>query len=166
MEELQLAWHIAKDGNEFGLGLIFRIAIGAVVLALGLAGLIRKIQGKSLPKQLRFGTWFCLAFGAIWLYFHWTLMSAEIEETALHAAKLESQDFEVVEGVVKVLHEQPATGHAKGDVIEIAGKQFEINYFVMAPGYKNTLSNGGVLQDGVYAKLKFSGNTILSVEIK
>jgi len=66
--------------------------------------------------------------------------------------------YQIVEGPVEVLHEQPATGHTKGDIIVVNGKQFEVNYFYLTPAYRNTLAHGGVLAGGVYARIYYYNN--------
>lgn len=76
------------------------------------------------------------------------------------------RQYQVVEGQVHVLHEQPATGHTKGDIISVNGKQFEVNYFYATPTYRNTLAHGGVLGSGVYARLYYHNGEILRVEIR
>ena len=57
-----------------------------------------------------------------------------------------------------MLHEQPATGHTKGDIITVNGKQFEVNYFHLTPAYHNTLAHGGVLGGSVYARIYYCNN--------
>src|SRR5438477_78309 len=73
---------------------------------------------------------------------------------------------DVIEGVISVKHEQPASGHTKGDVITIEGKEFEVNQFLVTPGYKTTISHGGALKQGVYARLHYHDGIILKAEIK
>ena len=74
--------------------------------------------------------------------------------------------YEVVEGQVHVLHRQPKTGHTKGDIVEVNGKQFEVNYFYATPAYNKTLARGGVLGDGVYARIYYFNGEILRVEVR
>lgn len=65
-----------------------------------------------------------------------------------------------------MLHEQPATGHTKGDIISVNGKQFEVNYFYATPAYRNTIAHGGVLGSGVKARLYYHNGEILRVDIR
>ena len=74
--------------------------------------------------------------------------------------------YQVVEGHVQVLHQQPVTGHTKGDIITVNGKQFEVNYFYATPAYRNALAHGGVLGSGVYARLYYHNAEILRVDIR
>ena len=64
------------------------------------------------------------------------------------------------------MHEQPATGHTKGDIITVNGKQFEVNYFHLTPAYRNTLAHSGVLNSGVYARIYYHNDEILRVDIR
>jgi hypothetical protein len=76
------------------------------------------------------------------------------------------EQYQIVEGPIQILHEQPATGHTKGDIFTVNGKQFEVNYFYATPAYRNTLAHGGVLGGGVYARLYYYNGEILRVDIR
>jgi hypothetical protein len=78
----------------------------------------------------------------------------------------ETGDFEVIEGPVRVLRIQPASGHAPGDLIDIAGRTIEINFFAeIGPGYRQTIARGGVLQDGRRVRLFVHEGKVLRVDI-
>ena len=107
---------------------------------------------------------FVIAWALLWLYLHnFPYVFGHINN--LVRAYRDGQ-YQVVEGQVQVLHEQPATGHTKGDIITVNGKQFEVNYFYLTPAYRNTLAHGGVLQSGVYARLYYYNGEILRVDIR
>jgi len=74
--------------------------------------------------------------------------------------------YEVSEGIVAVLREQPAHGHASGDRIVVDGKPFEVNYFYATPAYRQTIAHGGALQAGVYGRLSHVDGEIVRVEIR
>ncbi len=65
-----------------------------------------------------------------------------------------------------MVHQQPATGHTKGDIIAVNGAEFEVNYFLATPAYRNTISHGGVLRGGVYARIYHVNGAILRVDIR
>jgi hypothetical protein len=73
---------------------------------------------------------------------------------------------QVTEGVVHVIHQQPAAGHSAGDKISLGGQIFEIDYFHRAPGYNQTVEHGGALKEGVPARLHHDNGVILKVEVK
>ncbi|MFP3350020.1 MULTISPECIES: hypothetical protein [unclassified Pseudoalteromonas] len=77
----------------------------------------------------------------------------------------QSKEFEVIKGKVSVLRTQPKEGHAPGDLIKIADREIEIDYYVNSPCYHQTISNGGVLQAGKLVALYVSNNCILKVEV-
>jgi hypothetical protein len=74
--------------------------------------------------------------------------------------------YQVVEGEVRVLHQQPVTGHSKGDVIVVNGAQFEVNYFLRTPAYRDTIAHGGVLKNSVYTRIYHQDGQILRVDIR
>ncbi len=86
--------------------------------------------------------------------------------TAYHCHQvLRDGTCQVLEGIVEVLHEQPSAGHDSGDRIRIGGREFEVNYYYSTLGYNRTISHGGQLKNGVYARLHIDGPMILKVEI-
>jgi len=74
--------------------------------------------------------------------------------------------YDTIEGMVEVLRTQPASGHAPGDLIRIGGVQFDIDYFVSTPAYRQTISRGGALSNGVQARLCYKDRKILKVEVQ
>lgn len=78
----------------------------------------------------------------------------------------QNHQYDIVEGTVKVSFEQPANGHTQGDIIIINDKVFEINYFLVTPCYHTTIAYGGVLKDGVRARVYHYNDNILRVDIK
>jgi hypothetical protein len=70
-----------------------------------------------------------------------------------------------VEGTVQVSHSQPYQGHTSGDKITIDGQSFVIDYFYATPGYKETIAHGGVLRNGVYARIHHCDGVIIKVEV-
>ena len=76
------------------------------------------------------------------------------------------KQYQIVEGRVQVLHQQPATGHSKGDIVAVNGQQFEVNYFYATPAYRNTLAHHGVLSAGTYARIYCYNGEIVRIEIR
>lgn len=64
----------------------------------------------------------------------------------------------VAEGRVCVLDQQPWSGHHPGDLILIDGKQFRVNSFICSHGYAKSIAHGGVLKDGVWARIHYVPN--------
>jgi hypothetical protein len=76
-----------------------------------------------------------------------------------------SGNAQVVEGTVHVIHQQPATGHDIGDIVEVGGVQLEIDYYTASTAYSQTVAHGGVLTEGTWARLWYSGKDILRVDV-
>lgn len=78
----------------------------------------------------------------------------------------EHGEYEVVEGTAVVVHVQPSGGHDRGDIVCIGRDVFTINYFHTTPGYNLTITHGGALRDGVYARVYHKKGTIMRIDIR
>jgi hypothetical protein len=136
-------------------GLIGCVGIATAVFIVFLQfNHLRKEKITSVKAFLR--TLFSLLFTGLWLLF-WTSMSVSMltsgasdytaaNERYQHLLNIyNSQQYQIVEGLVHVLHTQPETGHDRGDVVEVGGVEFEVDYFLITFGYNKTLAYGGVL---------------------
>jgi hypothetical protein len=150
-------FEITRGSNGVFTEEVFRLLVGMAALIGGVAALIYK------PKSW-FGSVFVIAWAVFWLYLHnFPYVFGHINNLV---RAYRNGQYEVVEGQVQVLHEQPATGHTKGDIITVNGKQFEVNYFYLTPAYRNTLAHGGVLNAGVYTRIFYHNGEILRVDIR
>ena len=155
-------FEIARGSNGVFAGEVFRLLVGIAALIGGVTALIFQWRNNGLKGWL--GPVFITAWSLLWLYLHnFPYVFGHIN--SLVRAYRDGQ-YQVAEGQVQVLHEQPATGHTRGDIITVNGKQFEVNYFYATPAYRNTLVHGGVLQSGVYARLYYYNGEILRVDIR
>jgi hypothetical protein len=155
-------FEIARGSNGVLAEEYLRLLIGIGALIGGVTALIIKWRNNG-PKSW-FGAVFITAWSLFWLYLHnFPYVFGHIN--SLVRAYRDGQ-YQVVEGQVQVLHEQPATGHTRGDIITVNGKQFEVNYFYLTPAYRNTLAHEGVLGGGVYARLYYYNGEILRVDIR
>ncbi len=78
----------------------------------------------------------------------------------------DQQQYQIAEGTVHVLHEQPRSGHAEGDIITLGSTQFTVDYYAEQLGYDQTIAWGGALSEGTYARVYYDGDTIFRVDIK
>ena len=162
MSDFVTVFEIARGSNGVFTGEVFRLLIGLAALIAGVAALVFKWRNNGAKSW--FGSVFVISWALFWLYLHnFPYVFGHINN--LVRAYRDGQ-YQVVEGQVQVLHEQPATGHTKGDIITVNGKQFEVNYFYLTPAYRNTLAHGGVFQSGVYARLYYYNGEILRVDIR
>ena len=155
-------FEISRGSNGVFAGEVFRLLIGVTALIGGVIALVRNWKNKSAKSWV--GPVFITAWALFWLYLHnFPYVFGHIND--LVKAYRHGQ-YQVVEGPVQVLHEQPATGHTKGDIITVNGQQFEVNYFYLTPAYRNTVAHGGVLASGVYARIYHHNGEILRVDIR
>jgi hypothetical protein len=150
----------------------FQIPIGIVIFIVGIS-LFRKVKREQgcVPEILK--AVFLLFWAIIWVGIHGLLLGMQVV-TYLELLNIYNNHlYSVVEGKVQVIHEQPSGGHDRGDLIIVGDKEFEFSYFEESFGYHQTISNGGVLKEGVYARLTYcenpspyeTNNVILRVEI-
>ncbi len=165
MNEFTTIFEITAGTNGIRADVIFRLVIGIVILIAGITGLILRKKTRGLfPKKL-WGPVFMTFWGVMWLLLHiplWRIGTSDIEQLL---DVFRNGQCQIAEGVVHVTHEQPFGGHSAGDVITVGGQEFEINYFHVTPGYKQTNSHGGALREGVFARLHYHNGVILKIEI-
>jgi hypothetical protein len=162
LSDFVTVFEIARGSNGVFAEEVFRLLVGIAALIGGVTALIYRWRNNE-PKNW-FGPVFVIAWALFWLYLHnFTSVFGHIN--SLVKAYRHGQ-YQVVEGQVQVLHEQPATGHTRGDIITVNGKQFEVNYFYVTPAYRNTLAHGGVLGSGAYARICYHNGEILRVDIR
>ena len=162
MSDFVTVFEIARGSNGVFTGEVFRLLIGIAALIGGVTALIGNWTNGGVKRWV--APVFVIAWSLLWLYLH-NFPYAFGHINSLVGAYRHRQ-YQVVQGPVQVLHEQPATGHTRGDIITVNGKQFEVNYFYLTPAYRNTLAHGGVLQSGVYARLYYYNGEILRVDIR
>jgi len=148
---LQTVFEITRNSNGVLGDEVFRLLIGAAALIGGVTALVFNSKNKGLKSWI--GPVFVTVWSVSWLYLH------NFPHVFRHINSLveayRNGKYQVVEGLVQVLHEQPATGHTNGDIISVNGKQFEVNYFYLTPAYRNTLAHAGVLNSGVYVRIYY-----------
>jgi hypothetical protein len=167
------------------------ITIGIIALIIGLAGLLlinilpivftnKANQIKNYlylnKKRLMFGFSGAVAWATIWLGIFMSDNSNTNNAYSQLQEKYNSGEYQIAEGVVHVLHTQPEDGHDDGDIITIGDETFEINAYLYTLGYNTTISHGGVLTEGTYARVfyehnetytsKSHPNMILRIDIK
>jgi hypothetical protein len=155
------AFEIARGSNGGFADQVFRLLIGVAALIGGMTALVLNLENKSVKSWV--GPVFAIAWALFWLYLHnFPYVFGHIN--GLVRAYRHGQ-YQVVEGQVQVLHEQPATGHTKRDIITVNGKQFEVNYFISRLHTETALAHEGVLGSGVYARIYYHNDEILRVDV-
>ena len=165
MNELHTVFDITVGSNGIGDDAWFRMVIGIGAAIAGMVWLVRVWRMQAGWRQT-FNSVFLIGFGAIWLIVTLPLYNLVTSDTdRLRLIQLSGQS-EVTEGTVHVTHMQPRHGHADGDKIIVGDRQFEINYFMVTPGYRQTIAHGGALREGVYARLHHYEGVIIKVEVR
>src|SRR5437763_10201303 len=156
-------FEITRNSNCIFAGTIFRLLIGVTALVGGLRSVVfRWRRGGNVKHYI--GALFLIGWSFFWIYLHnFPHVFGHINR--LVNAYRENQ-YQVVEGPVQILHQQPATGHTKGDIVAVSGEQFEVNYFYLTPAYRNTLAHRGVLTAGTDARIYYYNGEILRVDIR
>ena len=119
---------------------------------------------KKLRKEIIFLFLFLLFWGSVWSFSTYAI-SDNIRFGKELIEAYYSDNYEIVEGIVEVLHQQPKSGHDSGDVVRINQRDIVFSYFRSTPAYRQTISHGGVLKDGVYAKIYLYKGDILRIDI-
>ena len=132
--------------------------ISVAVLISVFKGYIRFTDEMDLLKLLLF---WLLIFGLFLIIF-----PSEYREAYQLIDVYRNGKCEITEGIVHVAHYQPFGGHSPGDIIFIGDKKFTLNYYSATFGYNQTISHGGALGEGVYARLHHYNCVILKVEVK
>jgi len=163
VSDFTTVFEITRNSNGAFGDEVFRLLIGVVALFGSLGLLVRNWRRRDGAKDY-IGPVFVLIWSLIWLYMHL------LPKVFGHIKKLVNayhhKRYEIVEGPVQVLHQQAATGHTKGDVIRVNGKEFEVNYFYATPAYHNTIAHKGALNAGTYARIYYYNGEILRVDIR
>jgi hypothetical protein len=165
MDELHTVFDITVGSNGIGGDAWFRMAIGIAAAIAGMVWLVRVWRMQAGWRHM-FNAVSLIGFGAIWLIVTlplWNLATSHTDRLLLIQL---SGHSEVTEGAVHVTHMQPLHGHAAGDKIIVGDRQFEINYFMVTPGYRQTIAQGGALREGVYARLHRYDGVIIKVEVR
>ena len=156
-------FEITRNSNGVFGGAIFRLLIGVVALIGALRVLVRNRRRESSRRD-HIGPIFILIWSLLWIYLH------NFPHVFGHINQLvnayQQKQYQIVEGPVQILHQQPKTGHGKGDIISVNGRQFEVNYFLATPAYHRTLAHHGALNAGTYARIYYYDGEILRVDTR
>lgn len=162
MDKFLTVFEISLNSNwAFGRGVI-GFTFGLALILIGLLISIRRIRGSGEKKKLEEPV--ITSIGGLVLIV-WSLFTP-FQEISYLVSCYKHKDYAVVEGPVVVLHRQPEEGHDTGDVVEIGGRKFEINYYQSTASYHKTISHGGFLKEGAYARVYFKDGEILRVDIR
>jgi hypothetical protein len=164
-----------ESRNAIIYGHAFKLLLGFVALGVSFY-LTWRVRHKIDYGAERIGAVFSFCWAIVWGTTSGLMLYAQVMNYSELQNIYETASYSIAEGIVKVVNEQPAGGHARGDVIIVDDVEFEFNYFSESFGYHQTISHGGVLQDGVRVRLTYcerpavmggegTDNVILRVEL-
>ena len=141
------------------------LTIGAALISIEMILLLLRIVFRNRLKIRLYPPCFLIILGVIWLSFSSSIMPMFQQADVLCDDYL-NHLYDTIEGTVEVLRTQPKSGHSPGDLIQIGKVKFDIDYFVSTPAYHQTISRGGVLSNGVRARVCYKDGKILKVEVQ
>jgi hypothetical protein len=157
-------FEITRNSNGVFADEVFRLLIGVAALIGSVWSLVRNRRREKSARDY-IGPIFVLIWSVIWIYMH--LLPNVFGHTNKLVSAYRDKQYEIVEGPVEVLHQQPYHGHSEGDIIRVNGKEFVVNYFLATPAYHNTIAHKGVLNAGTYARIYYCCDAeILRVDIR
>ncbi|HEY6071054.1 MAG TPA: hypothetical protein VIU85_06750 [Chthoniobacterales bacterium] len=163
MPEFTTVFEITRNSNGVFGDEVFRLLIGIVALLGSLTLLVRNVRRRESAKDY-IGPVFVLIWSVAWISMH--LLPNVFGHVNKLVSAYRDKRYEIVEGPVQVLWQQPYHGHSQGDRIRVNGKEFVVNYFYATPAYTKTIAHGGVLTQGTYARIYYYEGEILRVDIR
>ena len=131
---------------------------------IGALRVLVRTRRRESSRRDYIGPIFVLVWSLFWIYLH------NFPHVFGHIDRLisayQQKQYQIVEGPVQILHQQPATGHTKGDIVAVNGEQFEVNYFYATPAYNKTIAHKGILNAGTYARIYYYEGEILRLDIR
>lgn len=163
MPEFTTVFEITRNSNGIFGDEVFRLLIGFVALMGAVWSLVRNQRRERSAKDYITPV-FVLIWSVIWISMH--LLPNVFGHVNKLLSAYRDKRYEIVEGPVEVLWQQPYNGHSQGDRIRVNGKEFVVNYFYATPAYHNTIAHKGVLAQGTYARLYYYDGEILRVDVR
>jgi len=142
------------------------IGVGVVGSVVSVIWILALRTPRWSASKHRFAAWFLLVWGLLWLALATFAFSHNLRWSYSFVRAYNSGAARMAEGRVHVLREQPADGHAPGDLVDIAGARLEVNYFVVTPAYTQTIAHGGALREGAQVRVWHHRGSILRVDIR
>ena len=149
------------------------VAIAALFLSIGSIGLVAAIVW---IRRLRIPRWwnrkegtkpgFLLLWSVLWLLLATVGFSMNLCKSYGLLRAYRDGAAGVVEGTVHVLREQPESGHAPGDLIDVKGVRLIVDYFMLTPAYKQTIAYGGVLREGAKVRVWYYDSHVLRIDVQ
>ena len=143
------------------------IIASLVTIAISVAEVILRKKGKGIFPWATstMPPTFGIVVGSILLIGYSAILIYSIVQSNRLVSAYKNGEYDIAEGIVHVLHTQPRGGHDKGDIVRIGNDEFVIDYHKFTVGYDLTITNGGVLKDGIYARVYHKKGIIMRIDI-
>jgi hypothetical protein len=131
---------------------IFRIIIPLVIIPIFIL-VDRKRKNTTKPHQAfvsKIFIWMVLPF---WMVLHAFFGFQYYLKTKELVDLYQKDKFQITEGLVHVIRQQPYQGHAPGDLIEVSGNKFVIDQFTQSPCYTKTIAYDGILREATRVRI-------------
>lgn len=116
-------------------------------------------------KQRTMARWmpkFFIGFATLWIL---VAFAGTYSGYSKLAAAYETGNFDVVEGVVVDFRPMPKGGRPH-ERFAVEGVTFTYSDYNVVPGFNNAKSHGGPIDDGIYVRVSYVGNSILKLEVE
>jgi hypothetical protein len=164
MSDFETVFEITRNSNGVFGDEVFRVLIGVVALLGSLRLLVRNVRRREGAKDYIWPI-LVLIWSLGWLYLH--LLPNTFGHTNRLLTSYRQKQYQIVEGPVQVIRQQPYHGHSEGDHIRVGGQDFVINYFYYTSAYRKTIAHKGALTAGTYARIYYCcDNEILRVDVR
>jgi hypothetical protein len=141
-----------------------RFIVPGIVLFGVICGVVAIIQIRGrLPKILIIPTVFVSALFLLVSIYLFDVPGVQDMYARSKDAYVQGR-YSVIEGIVTNFHPMPYSGHAE-ETFSVNGVQFSYSDFILIPCFNNTASHGGPIHEGLRARIAYSGNCILKLEV-
>ncbi|MCP4551118.1 MAG: hypothetical protein GY834_03530 [Bacteroidetes bacterium] len=158
-----MEYDVAFEISSVGLGNLTFIFPGILFMIIG--ALMIKFKDKLSENRPE---WFVNIFSKFFFGFavFWTLtagLSIGFDQSSIQN-DYEEEKYSIIEGVVENFDPMPSSGH-KMESFTVKGIKFEYSDFIVRPGFRNTTSHGGPIQEGLPVRISYIGNIIVKLEV-
>jgi hypothetical protein len=162
--EFVTVFEITRNSNGVFGHEVFRLLIGVAAFFGSLVLIIRNRRHEKSRRDY-IGPVFVLIWSVIWISMHLLPNVFNRANRLLNAYR--NKQYQIVEGPVEVIWQQPYHGHSQGDHIRLGGQDFVIDYFYYTSAYNKTIAHKGALTAETYARIYYCcNNEILRVDVR
>ncbi len=133
--------------------------LGMIAIGIIISTLMRKFNAKRSRETFMY---FWTGFAILWTIFAFISTGPEYM-SCINAMK--NGTYKEIEGIVENFDPMPHSGH-KLESFTLNNVKFEYSDFVISPGFNNTKSHGGPIDEGKYIRIRYYNGEILQLWVK